>query len=66
MTTFANMLPAEIREPGTLKLLLPACETGARPGSFFLAKKESPLSSSADLKDTHWVHTQARVRRSIH
>lgn len=65
MTTFANMLPAEIREPGTLKLLLPACETGARPGSFFLAKKESPLSSSADLKG-HTLGTYSGASQKVY
>lgn len=50
MSTFASMLPAEIRSPGQLTLLLPAYESMDQPGSFLLVRPDSPIESVRDLK----------------
>jgi len=49
-TTFANLLQAEIREPGTLSLFIPTYESADKPGSYFLVSSNSPIQSVADLK----------------
>jgi NitT/TauT family transport system substrate-binding protein len=49
-TTFANALLAEVRQPGTLKLLVPAAETSDKPGSYVLVNKDSKIHSVDDLR----------------
>lgn len=49
-TTFANALLAEVRQPGTLKLLIPASETSDHPGSYLLLKKDSQINSIDELR----------------
>lgn len=50
MTTFAGALPAESRQPGTLKLVLAVAEVGSRPGSFLLVPSNSPVQSVSELR----------------
>jgi NitT/TauT family transport system substrate-binding protein len=50
VTTFASIMPAEVRKPGTLRLLLPAYEAAKQPGSFLLVRKGSSISSVAGLR----------------
>jgi ABC-type nitrate/sulfonate/bicarbonate transport system substrate-binding protein len=50
MTTFANLMPAEARLPGTLRLLYPICELSSRPGSFILVRPDSDITSLQDLR----------------
>jgi ABC-type nitrate/sulfonate/bicarbonate transport system substrate-binding protein len=49
MTTFANIIPIEVRQPGSLRLLFPASETSSDPGSYILVRPESAIKSLADL-----------------
>ena len=49
MTTFANLIPIEVRQPGSLRLLFPASETSSDPGSYILVRPESAIKSLADL-----------------
>jgi len=49
MTTFANIIPIELRQPGSLRLLFPASETSSDPGSYILVRPDSPVESLADL-----------------
>jgi NitT/TauT family transport system substrate-binding protein len=49
-TTFANLLQAEIREPGTLTLFIPTYESTDKPGSYFLVSANSTIQSVSDLK----------------
>jgi ABC-type nitrate/sulfonate/bicarbonate transport system substrate-binding protein len=49
-TTFANALLAEVRQPGTLKLLVPAAETSDHPGSYLLLNKDANINSIDDLR----------------
>jgi ABC-type nitrate/sulfonate/bicarbonate transport system substrate-binding protein len=50
MTTFANLLPAEVRKPGTLRLLFPIFESSDKPGSFILAQGNSEIKGVNDLR----------------
>jgi NitT/TauT family transport system substrate-binding protein len=50
MTTFANLLPAEVREPGTIRLLYPIYEPSNRPGSFILVGPDSQISDIQQLR----------------
>lgn len=50
MTTFANLLPAEVREPGTLRLLYGIYESSERPGSFILVRPDSPIKEPGELR----------------
>lgn len=50
MTTFANLVPAEVRQPGTVKLLFPIYESAERPGSYILARPDSDMSTVNDLR----------------
>ena len=49
-TTFANLLLAEIRKPGTISLFLPTSEVSQHPGSYLLVRNDSPIKSIDDLK----------------
>jgi NitT/TauT family transport system substrate-binding protein len=49
-TTFANLLQAEIREPGTISLLVPTNESSDKPGSYFLVGPKSNIQSLPELK----------------
>jgi NitT/TauT family transport system substrate-binding protein len=49
ISTFANIVPIEARRPGSLRLLFPASETSADPGSYILVRPDSPIQSLADL-----------------
>jgi NitT/TauT family transport system substrate-binding protein len=50
MTTFAGALPAESRQPGTLRLVCAVAEVGDRPGSFLLVPPNSPVQNVGDLR----------------
>jgi len=50
ITTFASSLQAEIRQPGTLSLFIPICETSDKPGSYLLVPKDSKITSTKQLK----------------
>jgi len=50
MSTFASMLPAEIRSPGQLTLLVPAYESMNQPGSYLLVRPDSDVKAASDLK----------------
>lgn len=50
ITTFANMLAAEVRQPGSIKLLFPLYESIDKPGSFILARPESNIQTALDLR----------------
>ncbi len=50
MTTFANLLPAEVREPGTIRLLFPIYESPKKPGSYILVRPDSPITKPDDLR----------------
>lgn len=50
ITTFANLLPAELKVPGTLKWVMPMYESSSSPGSFILAPPDSPMRSVRDLE----------------
>jgi len=50
MTTFANLIPAEVRKPGTMKLLFPIYESAAAPGSFILVRPDSRIRTVRDLR----------------
>jgi ABC-type nitrate/sulfonate/bicarbonate transport system substrate-binding protein len=50
MTTFANLLPAEVREPGTIRLLYPIYEPSGHPGSFILVGPDSQISNVQQLR----------------
>ena len=49
-TTFANLLQAEIRKPGTLSLFIPTYESSDKPGSYFLVRDDSPIKDLSNLK----------------
>jgi len=51
MTTFANLIPAEVIKPGTLKIVCPIYESAEKPGSYILvASDSSKVKTLADLK----------------
>lgn len=50
MTTFANLIPAEVRRPGTIRLLFPIYESSAQPGSYILTTEDSGIKNVFDLK----------------
>ena len=50
MSTFAGLLPAEIRSPGTLRFLMPVAEPLANPGSAILALPGSGIGKVEDLR----------------
>ena len=50
MSTFANLIPAELRESGYVKFLLPIYESSERPGSYILVRPNSEIKSINDLK----------------
>ena len=50
ITTFAGLLPAEVREPGHFRLLCPVNEPSSQPGSYVLVKPDSQLRSIQDLR----------------
>jgi len=49
ITTFPNMIPIEVRKPGSLRLLFPASETSSDPGSYILVRPESAITSMAEI-----------------
>jgi len=50
MTTFANLLPAEVRQPGTIRLLYPIYESAKEPGSYILVRADSRIMKPEDLR----------------
>ncbi len=50
ITTFASMLAAEVRQPGSIKLLFPIYEAADKPGSFILVRPESSIRTVKDLR----------------
>lgn len=50
MTTFPSILPAEVRSPGSIRLLCPTYESKDQPGSFILVPPNSEIRSVEDLK----------------
>jgi ABC-type nitrate/sulfonate/bicarbonate transport system substrate-binding protein len=50
LSTFANLIPIEARQPGTLRFLFPASETSADPGSYLLVRPDSPITALGDLR----------------
>lgn len=50
ISTFAGLLPAEIRKPGTLKLFLPVYEASSQPSSSILVRPGSAIKTLADLR----------------
>lgn len=50
LSTFANLMPIEARQPGTLRFLFPTCETRADPGSYVLVRPDSPIKTLQDLR----------------
>ena len=49
LMTFANLMPIEARQPGTLRFLFPASEARSNPGSYVLVRSDSPITSLSDL-----------------
>jgi len=49
MTTFANLIPAEVRKPGTIRLLYPIYESAEQPGSYILVRSDSDIKTVQDL-----------------
>ncbi len=50
LSTFAGLLPAELRAPGTLRLLFPVYESSSNSSSAILVRPDSPIRSLVDLK----------------
>ena len=50
LSTFANLMPMEARQPGTLRFLFPTSETRSDPGSYILVRPDSPITSLVDLR----------------
>ena len=50
LSTFANLMPIEARQPGTLRFLFPTSETSADPGSYVLVRPDSPVRTLGDLR----------------
>lgn len=50
MTTFANLMQAEVRKPGLMRLLFPIYESAEEPGSYILVPPDSKIKSLDDLR----------------
>jgi NitT/TauT family transport system substrate-binding protein len=51
VTTFPGLLPAEVRQGGSLRLFCPFNEPSNRPGSYLLVSADSTASTPSDLLD---------------
>jgi len=56
-------LQAEIRQPGTLSLFIPICETSDKPGSYLLVPKDSKITSTKQLKGKKLVLILAQAKK---
>jgi ABC-type nitrate/sulfonate/bicarbonate transport system substrate-binding protein len=50
LSTFANLMPMEARQPGTLRFLFPTSETRSDPGSYVLVRPDSSIKTLQDLR----------------
>lgn len=50
MTTFANLLSVEVRQPGSIHILFPIYESSDKPGSYILVKPDSSIKTIQDLR----------------
>lgn len=50
MTTFANLMQAEVRKPGVIRLLFPIYESSEEPGSYILVPPQSKIRRVAELR----------------
>lgn len=50
ITTFPQLLAAEERVDGTLRLFFPVCETASQPGSYILVRDTTQIRTISDLR----------------